>query len=191
MKKLINDDLYFVQDQFRHLDNVVGHKLAYASAKTLVKINKEIEVLEALLKPTEVINLFKKEVEALQLKHAEKKKNGDLRLRHKIENGKQVQSYFIPDENRQDYQKEYEELEVKHKKAIEDMKVQKENFEKTLKEPIKVEFFKIKKKDLPLKLNGNQFVAAAFILDSKITEADVPENATQKNWTTLIEYFEL
>ncbi len=191
MKQLINDDLLFVKDQMSHLSIVEGHKLAYASARTLSRVNKEIEVMEALLKPTEEIELFKKEVEDLQQKHAEKKKNGDVRLKHKIENGIPVEKINIPKENRTVFQEEYEELEVKHKKAIKEMKAQKKNFEKMLEEPITIEFFKIKKKDLPKNLTGDQFVAAAFILDGKIIESEVPKKATQKNWTTLIEYFDI
>jgi len=191
MVKLINSDLPIIKKILGVLSDVPGFKLAYASAKTIRIIKQELEDQESMIKPSEGYEKYLSQVDELKEKYAEKRKSGKVKGQAIRDGERTVMRFNIPEENRPKLQDELEDLEVKFLDEITKHKTKLENFEKIQDEEIKIKFFMVKRADLPKKLTGTQFTAAAFILDGKFTIKDIPDDATQKDVGLLIHYFEL
>ena len=191
-----------VRDLLTRLNGVPSIKLAYASAKTIVKINNEIRDLEMIQAPDEDFRMFQSVLEDVKKKWARKRKNGEPATKIDRIGNQPVEVYDIPEEDMKSYQEEAEDLEVQFKSAIDLQKVKEKNYLDIQNEPSKVQFHTVeitdvkhllgKKNEGPNKLTGQQFLAMAFLLKKPVIKLDmVPEDVSQADMMALVEYFEL
>jgi CHAT domain-containing protein len=177
-------------------------KLAYASAKTIVKINNEIRDLEMIQAPDEDFRAFQSVLEEVKKKWARKRKNGEPATKIDRIGNQSVEVYDIPVEDLKSYQDEAEELELQFKSVIDTQRVKEKNYLDIQNEPSKVQFHLVemsevkhlldKKKEGPGRLTGPQFLAMAFLLKKPVIKMDmIPDDVTQADMMALVEYFEL
>jgi hypothetical protein len=202
MKTLKNNELMMVRDLLTRLNGVPSIKLAYASAKTIVKINNEIRDLELIQAPDEDFRAFQTVLEEVKKKWARKRKNGEPATKIDRIGNQSVEVYDIPPEDLKSYQDEAEDLELQFKSVIDTQKVKEKNYLDIQNEPSKVQFHLVelsevkhlldKKKEGSPRLSGPQFLAMAFLLKKPVIKMDmIPDDVTQADMMALVEYFEL
>ena len=202
MRAITNRELPIIRDLLTRLNGVPNISLAYASAKTIVKINNELRDLDLIQKPDENFNTFNTVLEDVKKKWAKKRKNGQPATRIDRIGNQSIEVYDIPAEDIKSYQDEAEGLELQYHEVIEKQKVKEMNFRTIQDEPSKAEFHRIDFKDVKTllekdeagacKLTGAQFTAMAFLLkSSEIRMEMVPSDISQGDMMALVEYFEL
>jgi len=197
MKALKNNELMMIRDLLTRLNGVPSMKLAYASAKTIVKINNELRDLDMIQAPDEEFRAFQGVLEEVKKKWARKRKNGEPATRIDRIGNQSVEVYDIPEEDMQAYKDEAEALEVQYIAVIDTQKVKEKNYTSIMEETSKVEFHWVENaevKHLWVKklLTGPQFLAMAFLLKKPVIKMDmIPEDVTQADMMALVEYFEL
>lgn len=197
MRTLKNNELPMVRDLLTRLNGVPSIKLAYASAKTIVKINSELRDLESLQSPDEDFRAFQTVLEEVKKRWARKRKNGEPATKIEQIGNQSIEVYDIPEEDMKSYQKEAEDLEVQFKSVIDTQRVKEKNYLEIQNEPSKVQFHTVESADIKHLidnkiLTGPQFLATAFLLKKPVIKMDmVPEDVTQADMMALVEYFDL
>jgi len=202
MKEITNRELPVIRDLLMRLNGVPNIALAYASAKTIVKIGNELRDLELIQKPDEEYNDFNTVLEDVKKKWARKRKNGQPATRIDRVGNQSIEVYDIPAEDMKSYQEEAEALEVQFQTIIDRQKVKEQNYLAIQDEPSKCSFHQVdlkaaqplleKKEDGTCQVTGAQFTAMAFILKNPKIKMDmVPSDISQSDMMALVEYFDL
>jgi hypothetical protein len=197
MKTLKNNELMMVRDLLTRLNGVPSIKLAYASAKTIVKINNELRDLETMQAPDEDFRAFQTVLEDVKKKWARKRKNGEPATKIDRIGNQSVEVYDIPEEDMKSYQDEAEDLELQFKTVIDTQKVKEKNYLDIQNEPSKVQFHTVESADIKhlienKLLTGPQFLATAFLLKKPVIKMNmIPEDVSQADMMALVEYFDL
>ncbi|TRZ72929.1 MAG: hypothetical protein D4R97_05440 [Bacteroidetes bacterium] len=202
MRTITNRELPIIRDLLTRLNGVPNISLAYASAKTIVKINNELRDLDLIQKPDEDFNAFNLVLEDVKKKWARKRLNGQPATKIDRVGNQSLEVYDIPAEDMKSYQDEAEGLELEYNEVIDKQKVKELNFRNIQDEPSKAEFHRVDLKDVkPLlekneagicKMTGGQFTAMAFLLKSPKIKMDmVPSDISQADMMALVEYFDL
>lgn len=140
-----------LQSCYRCMD-VKGEKFAYALLKNKNKIKKKLEEIYSRYQVSEDFKIYDEQRIKLAEKHAKKDDKGEP-----IVNG---EKYDI--ENKEEFEKELNELKEKHKDAIEEREKQIEDYEKELDEESDIEIHKIRK--LPEGMSAREIESAEFMI---------------------------
>lgn len=140
------------------LCNIKGNvKFAYGILKNKKAIEKELEILEELRKPSEKQDEFEKKRVELCTKHSKKDKNGEPKIKD--------DAFDIEDKVK--FQEELDKL--KEKEGFEELekeqKKKKEEINSLLEEEIEIELHKIKLDDFPDELTANQLEKIDLIIE--------------------------
>jgi len=202
MKTLTNRELPIIRDLLGRLNGVPDIRVAYASAKTINKINQELRDLEQIQKPDEEFVEFNNLLEETKKKWARKRASGEPATKMQRVGDRLLEVYDIPAEDQENYQYDAEQLEKEHLEVVNRQRTREKNFAAILDEPIRIEFHKLDGKDCGhltkideegnSKLSGSQFFALAFLMkEPQITMDQIPANITQEDMLGLVEYFDL
>jgi hypothetical protein len=202
MKTLTNRELPIIRDLLGRLNGVPDIRVAYASAKTINKINQELRDLEQIQRPDEEFVEFNNLLEETKKKWARKRASGEPATKMQRVGDRLLEVYDIPAEDQENYQYDAEQLEKEHLEVVNRQRTREKNYAAILDEPIRIEFHKIEGKDHGYltqkdeegnsKLTGSQFFALAFLMkEPHITMDQVPANITQEDMLGLVEYFDL
>jgi hypothetical protein len=202
MKTLTNRELPVVREILGRLNGVPDIKVAYASAKTINKINQEIRDLQQIQKPDEDFIEFNNLLEETKKKWARKRASGEPATKMQRVGDRLVEVYDISEEDQMNYQYDAEKLEKEYLEVVNRQRIKEKNYEEILDEPVKPEFHKVDIKELShllskdsegnSKLTGAQFFALAFLLKNpKIKMDQIPANITQEDMLGLVEYFDI
>lgn len=134
------------------LGNLSGVKFAYAVARNINLLKSEIESLDKALQPPEEFMEFEKERIALVEKYAEKDEKG----KPKIEVAGNGAQQYVMEESGNKFQKEFETLKGKHKKAVEAREKQIDDYTKLLTTESDFKPHMLKLEDLPKEINARQ-----------------------------------
>jgi len=184
------------------LNGVPNIALAYASAKTIVKIGNELRDLELIQKPDDEYIAFNTVLEDVKKKWARKRKNGQPATRIDRVGNQSIEVYDIPAEDMKLYQDEAETLEAQFQSVIDRQKTKEQNFTAIQDEPSKCSFHLVdlkavlplleKKEDGNCRITGAQFTAMAFLLKNPRIKMDmIPSDISQADMMALVEYFDL
>ncbi len=202
MKTLTNRELPIVRDLLGRLNGVPDIKVAYASAKTINRINQELRDLELIRKPDEDFVEFNNLLEETKKKWARKRASGEPATKMQRVGDRYLEVYDIAGEDQENYQFDAEKLEKEYLEVVNRQRTKEKNYEAILDEPIRIEFHKIDGKDCShltvkdadgnSKLTGAQFFALAFLMKEPIISMDqIPANITQEDMLGLVEYFDV
>lgn len=188
---LTKNDLPLILEIMKGGKSIQRSKVSYAISKTIKNLGEEKERIQEATAPGEDYHEYMKEFEALKIKHAVKKKDGEPQLMQKEEDGKPILSYRI--ENKDAFIADMDDLDLKYKEArLNDQKKSLSNQE-FLKEPLDpILFWNLdweEVKDLALK--GSEFLAIAFLLKQKITFEMVPEDTDGEVMEKLVRFFDI
>lgn len=192
MREIKNSDLSKVKDLLARLGEVKNVKVAYASAKTINRIEAELKTLEGMKEKTEEYKAFEKAVEEKRKKFINLKPNGEPRMVTKtLNNGQGIQVYDFTD--LEGWTKVYEKLEAEHSEAIKGMDNKLLNASEARELPTSIEFHYLEEKDIKgLDLTASQFTAIQFLRkEPKLKLEEVPGDISQGDMMVLIEFFEL
>lgn len=202
MRTITNRELPFVRDLLTRLNGVPNIKLAYASAKTIKKIAGELKDLDQVRQPDDEFREFNNELEAVKRKWSRKRASGEPATRLDRMGDQMVEVYDIPSEDMESYQLEAERLEKDFIEVINRQKTREKNYEELMDQPTTCDFHMVELDEVkPIleqdpehksKVNGAQFAALAFLLKKpEIKMEMVPEDISQSDMLTLVEYFDL
>ena len=202
MRAITNREMPIIRDLLTRLNGVPNISLAYASAKTIVKINNELRDLELIQKPDEDFNTFNTALEDVKKKWAKKRKNGQPATRIDRLGNQSIEVYDIPDEDMDSYRQEAESLEARFQGTIDKQKIKEANFQAIQSEPTKCKFHTLELKEIQYllqkdeqglgKITGAQFTALAFLLKSPKIKMDmIPSDISQADMMALVEYFDV
>ncbi|MFH0760706.1 MAG: hypothetical protein V2A67_04315 [Bacteroidota bacterium] len=201
MKPIVNRELPGLKEILSRLNGVASVKLAYAAAKSIIRIENEIRDLQEIKKEEPDFIKYTNLLEQIKRKHAIKGPDGQPATRMETAGNQTFAVYDIIPENIKVYQDEALALDTKFKKVIDKQKTKEENYRKLLDETMNVELHTIEPSDVkPLlekdsegktRITGSQFVGLAFLLKSTVTLEMVPEDITASDMKLLIEYFNL
>ncbi len=202
MKTLTNRELPIIRDLLGRLNGVPDIRVAYASAKTINKINQELRDLEQIQKPDEEFAEFNNLLEETKKKWARKRASGEPATRMQRVGDRYVEVYDISEEDQMNYQYDAEQLEKDYLEVVNRQRIKEKNYADILSEPVKLEFHRVDMKEVAhllakdpegnTKLSGAQFFALAFLLKNpKIKMEQIPVNITQEDMLGLVEYFDV
>ena len=197
MRTLKNNELMMVRDLLTRLNGLPSIKVAYASAKTIQKINNELRDLEAIQSPDPDFRIFQTTLEEVKKRWARKRANGEPATRIDLFGKQSIEVYDIPLTDMPAYQAEAEALEVENQEIVNRQKVKEANYNSILLEDAKVEFHKLDTADvkqfwIDKKITGPQFLALAFLMKKPVIKMEmIPEDVSQADMMALVEYFEI
>ncbi len=202
MKTLTNRELPIIRDLLGRLNGVPDIRVAYASAKTINKINQELWDLEQIQKPDEEFAEFNNLLEETKKKWARKRASGEPATRMQRVGDRYVEVYDISEEDQMNYQYDAEQLEKDYLEVVNRQRIKEKNYSDILSEPVKIDFHRVDMKEVAhllakdpegnTKLSGAQFFALAFLLKNpKIKMEQIPANITQEDMLGLVEYFDV
>ncbi|MEP5362509.1 MAG: hypothetical protein ABJQ37_01625 [Reichenbachiella sp.] len=151
---------YRLKEGINRCSKFKGGKFQYALAKNMKKLEVEIELIEAAFKPSEDFLEFDKQKVALLTEYGKKDEHGQL-LVHQA-NGEVI---FESSEQKDKFQKAFEKLKTKFKKTIDE--TDKQNREKIAflnEESDTIEWYMIKKEDIPEDATGDLMLIEDFLL---------------------------
>ena len=154
MKKV---ELFTLLRGLNEVANYSGAKFAYAVAKNLQVVTEECKVLEKLQEPTEAFKAFEAERMEIIVKVAEKDETGNPKVTDN--------QYTILAENREQFALDMQELQTKHKEALEARDKQITEFNALLEEPVDITLFNVKFDCLPADITAAQITAIMAIVE--------------------------
>jgi hypothetical protein len=153
--KIKRAELYKILSGLNELSNAKGVKFAYAVLKNKKAIEKELEILEELKKPSEKEQEFEKKREGLCIKYAKKDENGNAKIKDN--------QYIIEDNDK--LQEDFKKL-VEDNKNLEQEKVKKQKeLNSLLEEEVDIDLYKIKQDNLPNEITANQLEKIELIIE--------------------------
>lgn len=135
--------------------NLPGVKFAYGISKNLNLLKPEVNALNEARKPSPEFGLYDKERVELAQKHAEKDEKGKTVTL----NGQ----YQIVDQEA--FDKEFKELQEKHKETLEKREVQMKEFNDLLDKEVEITLHKIKLEDVPQNITTAQMNSIYSIIE--------------------------
>ena len=127
MKTLSNRELPVVRDLLGRLNGVPDIRVAYASAKTINRINQEIRDLQLIQKPDEEFVEFNNLLEETKKKWARKRASGDPATRMQRVGDRLVEVYDISEEDQMNYQYDAERLEKEYLEVVNRQRIKEKN----------------------------------------------------------------
>jgi hypothetical protein len=157
-----NKELFSLHQGLNQVTNLPGLKFAYAVAKNLNLVISELKLIQKLRDPK--LGYTEYDSKRIELAKQYADKNED-------ESPKQENNNFIiTGENRVKFDAEIALLQAEHQEAIDTHLKQLEEFTELLEEDCKLEFHKVKLKELPNDLNAAQVTAIMPIIDDSAWE---------------------
>ena len=187
----IKNDVPLLIDIMKRAKSIQNSKITYAIVRTIKNLSEEKERIEEATAPGEDFLEYEKEFEALKIKYAVKKKDGEPQLLQKEENGKTVLSYRI--EDKEGFIAEMEDLDLKYKQARVNFKEKEKSNKEFLNQPLDpVLFWNIDWDDVKdLSLKGGEFLAVALLLKQKITFDMIPADTSGDVMEVLMHFFDI
>lgn len=143
---MTNQEILNMSDALEKVNKLSGIKFAYAMAKNINLVKSEIETFRETLKPTNEFNEYENKRIELAKKYAKKDEKGVPMIKGN--------EYDV--EDRDAFEKEYEELKAENKEIIDAREKQVKDFESFLKEESKLSLHKIKSVDIPENITTEQ-----------------------------------
>lgn len=116
--------------------NVTGMKarFSYAVARNKRLLEPIIKSLEEMVKPSDEMNKFTEERQALLKEHADKDENGDPIVQISMVNGQRRETFKIPGINNKDnkFTLEMDKLKKKYKKELDEQEAKEKGYENHL-----------------------------------------------------------
>ena len=134
------------------LGNLGGVKFSYAIARNINLLKSEVESLDKVLQPHEEFMEFERARIALVEKHAERDEKGKPKKEF-VNNGSEQ---YVIKEGEKKFEKEFEALKAKHKKAVEAREKQIEEYTKLLTTESDFKPYMVKLEELPKEINTRQ-----------------------------------
>jgi hypothetical protein len=157
-----NLDLYRLKQALEGLGSVENVSFAYAVVKNLKLLEKEIEVLEEVRKPSEeFMQEFQPKVDELVKKHAKKDEDGNPEQG----DGPQGPTIQVDPKNKVKFEKEFAALEKENQALVDQRMEQLTKFNDLLQEEVEIELVKIKKEDLPEDIKVAELYGISDILE--------------------------
>ena len=137
----------------------VGVKFAYAVAKNLDKIKREIRYLQDASEPTEDYKKYDQERHAICKEYCDKNEKGEPVV---IDGN----FSFTDEKKKKEFDQKIEELRQEYEITLEERQKQVKEVEKMLSEEIKnpIEFFKITQENLPSNITAEDLFALSFMI---------------------------
>lgn len=157
-----NLDLYKLKQALEGLGSVENVSFAYAVVKNLKLLEKEIEILEEVRKPSEqFITEFQPKVDELVKKHSKKDEDGNPEQT----DTPQGQTIAVDPAKKDKFEKEFTELEKENQELVDQRMEQLNKFNDLLQEETVIELVKIKKEDLPENIKVAELYGISDILE--------------------------
>lgn len=157
-----NLDLYRLKQALEGLGSVENVSFAYCAVKNLKLLEKEIEILEEVRKPSdEFMKNFQPQVDELVKKHSKKDEEGNPEL----SDGPQGSTIQVDPANKAKFEKEFAKLEEENKPLVDQRMEQLTKFNDLLQEEVEIELVKIKKEDLPENIKVAELYGISDILE--------------------------
>lgn len=157
-----NLDLYRLKQALEGLGGVENVSFAYAVVKNLKLLEKEIEILEEVRKPSdEFTQEFQPKVDELVKKHSKKDEDGNPEQA----DGPQGATIQVDPANKAKFEKEFAKLEKENKPLVDQRMVQLNKFNDLLQVEAEIELVKIKKEDLPENIKVAELYGISDILE--------------------------
>lgn len=160
-----NKDLYALKDGINQVSHLGGADFAIAVIKNLKMVEKEIEVLDEIIKPTKDFEeKYQPEVEKTARIYCKKDANGNPQPR--MTRSGQALYEFTP-ESKTDFDKAIKTLEEKEDfvEIVKFRKNQETKFEEALEKECIIPFIKIKKEFIPKDIKIGELNSIYLILD--------------------------
>lgn len=143
-------------------------RVAYAISKNKQKVQKEIDAFNEALKPTEAFKTYEKERIALAKLHSKKDDTGNP-----VTKMTPVGELFVM-ENQLNYDKLLNELQEKHKEAVEEHKERLRQRDEMLEDTITLDLHGVKLSDLPETMSVSEMEAVAlFIIEDETKKPEL------------------
>ncbi len=144
MKRL---DLYKLKQALESLGNIEGVTFAYAIVKNLKLLEKEIEILEEVRKPSEeYLEEFQPQVDELVKKYSKKDESGNPEQVQVPGQGSVIQ---VDPDNKIEFEKEFAVLEEENRELVDIRMKQLTSFNDLLQQDLEIELVMLTKEDLP------------------------------------------
>jgi len=154
---MTNNDLLNLYQALSNLKGLSGVKFCYGIVKNINLLKPEVEAIQKTIEPKEDFQKYEKERIELAQKHAKKKEDGTPII--------EGNRYVL--ENQKEFEKEFEKLRNKHKKALEEREKQIKEYENLLKEEANIKLYKVSLEDLPQDIKIEQMLAISPIIEEK------------------------
>jgi len=152
-----NGQIFRLANGIAKVGHLKGIKFAYGITKNKKIIDREIEDIKESITPSPEFAEFEKARVELCKEYAEKDEKGEF----KVENNE----YVLPEDKKEEFEIRLKALREQHKEAIEGREKQNEDFEAFQKEESKVEFYKIKLKDVPEDISAEEMQAIDELIE--------------------------
>jgi len=164
--KVTRNELAALSGALRAVGNLTGKiKFSYALAKNSEKIDSELKLMDATIKPTEKYKEYDKERVELCKEHAAKDDNGMPKMTHSPSNPRV--EVFVGLENNPKFDKAAGVLKAKYKGAVETRETTLEKYGEVMDEEIKFELHMIQFEDVPENITGNQLRGIVRIIEGE------------------------
>ena len=156
-------DLFLLQSGLADVGKLQGVKFAYAVARNLQIIKREMEALQEAIKPSDDFSDFEKKRLELCRKHADKNEKGDPII---------IGSEFSI-QDRQSFDIDLENLRDNHHDVCELRERQVEEYEQLLEETCDLDLHKIAKDNLPENITAEQIFGIIDIIENDNSERNL------------------
>ncbi len=157
-----NGQIFRLANGIAKVGHLKGIKFAYGVVKNKKIVDTEIENLRELVKTNPAFDEFTKVRMELIKELAEKDDKGEIKT---VTNEKGQTEAVIPDEKKEEFEIRLQALREQHKEAIDEQEKKEADFEAFQKEESKVEFYKIKLKDVPEDISAEEMQAIDELIE--------------------------
>lgn len=157
-----NREIFALAQGITRVGHLKGIKFAYGIVKNKKIIDAEIENLRELVKTNPTFDEFTKVRMELIKELAEKDEKGEIKA---VTNDKGQTEAVIPDDKKEEFEIRLQALREQHKEAIEEQEKKEADFEAFQKEESKVEFYKIKLKDVPEDISAEEMQSIQELIE--------------------------
>lgn len=169
MKKLKHKEVLGIYYSLPILGELKGVKFNYGIDKNRKRLKKEVETLEERAKPSKEFEEYDKERVKVNEKFSQKNEDGTPKM--VTNQQQQVSRYVIDDKRKTEFDKEQDELKIKHKAAVESREAQLKEYREFLEGESDFTPFFIDIDSVPTEINGNQFeLISIFFKEDEVKE---------------------
>jgi len=158
-----NKEILQLYNALQDVSNLSGVKFAYAVSRNINKVKPTLNSLEEAINPKEEYKEFESKRVELAKKYAKKNENGEPVTNTDLDNN--TKTYEI--ENQKAFQKEMTKLQKEYAQAITNREKQIEEYKNLLEEETQIDFYKIKKENLPEDITAQQLTGIFAIIEDE------------------------
>jgi len=164
--ELRNGELLDILGALRKLNNLHGWKFVLTLGENRTMMKERVEQVNSIKEESEEFKAFRKEVQATQIKFADKDESGQPILTDiTLSNGRKGQKLSLTPENEEKLSKALKKLEKANQHLIDEQQKKEEEFYKALDAKCDIHFKKIKKSDVPAETTVEQSEIIEFMIE--------------------------